>query len=307
MKAIRCFCIISVVILLFNNCNTSKEKNNLSTHKILFFTNCYSNWLEADKKLSREESMKLGEKLLDSIFNTYFSKCEYADLFQSYRSDTSNGIIDRASLKKNIEQLNSKQQTIKNRINNALMKCQNYLPYDDLNIFIFPSFDSNSSEKLGGISGLTIGSKHIAIFIDPFAKGWEDELEITIAHEFHRAYWTNLNFNSLRNIFLDRLIFEGKAVVFSHLVYPKIKEPWDSTLLEIQKKNLWNKIKNKLENTDFVYQDSIMFGIGEYPLCTGYILGRDIVTASLKQSPNMEPKYWTNFSPDFILKTSGYK
>ena len=278
----------------------------ISTHKIIFFTSCYSSWLEADKKLSRKESVKYGEKLLDSIFNVYFSKCEYAGMFQYYGPNTSKGFLDRTSAMKVIEQLNSQQQTIKDRINTALMKCQNYLSYDDLNIFIFPSFDS-SSEKTWGIDGLTIGSKEIIIAINPFAKGWEDALEITIAHEFHHAYWTNLNFNSLRNIFLDRLIFEGKAEVFSHLVYPKIKEPWDSTLTEIQKKELWNKIKNKLENTDYVWQDSIMFGSKDYPFCGGYILGRDIVTSALKKSPNIEAKYWTNFSPDFILKSSGYK
>lgn len=307
MSPLKNILILLPVILSLNSCTPPKEKNNLSTHKIIFLTNLYSNWLEVDKKLSPKESIKYGGKLLDSIFDTYFSKCEYAALFQSYRADTSNGIVDRTSLKKTIELLNSQQQTIKDRINNALMKCEDYLPYDNLNIFIFPSFDSTDSEKYGGVGGLTVGSKHITIFIDPFAKGWEEQLEITIAHEFHHAYWTELNFNSIQGTFRERLIFEGKAEVFSHLIYPEIKQPWDSTLSEIQKKELWNKIRNKLENTDFVWQDSIMFGIKEYPLCGGYILGRDIVTAALKQCPNMEPKYWTNFSPDFILKTSGYK
>jgi len=162
--------IFAIITITITSCNFSKEKNDSSPNKIIFLTNSYSNWLEADKKLGEKESMKYGEKLFDSIFNTYFSECEYADLFQFYMFDTSNGIIDRTRLKKNIEHLNSQQQTIKARINNALMKCQHYLPYDNLNIFIFPSLDTTFSEKLGGISGLTVGSEHIAIFIDFFAK-----------------------------------------------------------------------------------------------------------------------------------------
>lgn len=295
-----------ITIVFFISCQTS-EKSTGSNDKIIFLTGPYSKWIEASKNLSPAQNLKYGKKIMDSLYYTYFSKCEYAYMYKSFSSDTSVSYLDFKSLKKTIELIDAKQQVIQERINKALSKCRNYINYNDLSIFIFPSFDSTSSEKHGGVGGFTVGSKHITIAIDPFAKGWEDQLEITIAHEFHHAYWTKSNFRSMRSDFLDRLIFEGKAEAFSHLVYPKITQPWDTALSLSQKKEMWNKVKDKLTNADFIWQDSVMFGIENYPLCGGYILGRDIVEAALKKNPSIEPKHWTNYSPEYLLKESGYK
>lgn len=298
--------VFTITIAFFISCQT-KEKSNDSNDKIIFLTSPYSKWVERSKSLSYSENIKYGERILDSLFYTYFSKCEYSYMYKSFSADTSVTYLDFKSLQKTIELIDAKQQVIQERINKALSKCRDYIDYNDLNIFIFPGFDSASSERSGGVGGFTVGSKHITIAIDPFVKGWEDQLEITIAHEFHHAYWTKLNFRSMLSDFLDRLIFEGKAEVFSHLVYPEIKQPWDSTLSHTQKKELWNMIRNKLTSNDFIWQDSIMFGIQNYPYCGGYILGRDIVEATLKKTPSIEPKHWTNFSPDYFLKENGYK
>lgn len=309
MKQIKIILTSLTILLTINCCSPNKEKNDLSTNKIIFLTDVYETYLTHEGKNANKET--LANKLKDiheGLFDQYFSKCEYAELLKEESSDSLYALIDPTKYLKIIQGVNSNKKIITERINTVLSKCNEYLPYEGVNIFISVDFGNDTTfyKKFDGIGGVTAGSHQIAITINPSVKGWEDNLEITIAHEFHHAYWTKFNLESSNPAFLHRIIFEGKAEVFSHLLYPDIKQPWDNTLTETQKKELWTKIKPHLNSTDFSLQDNIMFGYNGYPFCSGYILGRDIVSAALKKDPHIEVKNWTNFSPEYILKTSGY-
>ena len=300
--------IFALSLLIFVSCNSQKEKNNLSTHKITFLTPYYEEYVKNAKNLDKKGRDSCLRKRRELIFIRYFTKCEILEFFNETPSDTAFTTNNFDELSENIKLLNSKQELIKKLVETALVKCHEYLQYDSVNIFIGPSsLKKEIEKKMGGVSGFTPGSKDILIFVNPSLKGWEILLESTVAHEFNHTYWIKYYNKPYSGTLLEWMVCEGKAETFSHTVYPHLKEPWDSTLSLEQKKELWDKIKPNLQSTDHSLGSDVMFGSKNYPFCGGYILGRDIVTSALKKNPNMETKYWTNFSPEFILKESGYK
>jgi uncharacterized protein YjaZ len=296
-----------LLCLLLGNCS-SPEEDDLTTDQIIFLTPYYEEYVKAAKDHNKKYQDSCLRKRREFIFIRYFSKCENAQLFNEDDNDTILINSNPDDLSKAIQLLNTNEQIIKKRIEIALANCYKYLRYDGVRIFVGPSsLKKEWSEKMGGVSGLTPGSKHILLFVDPSIPGWENQLEVSLAHEFNHAYWTKYNNDSYSYNLLEWMVCEGKAEAFSHIVYPKISSPWDSVIPAVQKRELWDTIKLKLNSRDYELNANIMFGDNGYPRCCGYILGRNIVEAALKKSPNMEAKNWTNLSADYILKESGYK
>jgi uncharacterized protein YjaZ len=297
-----------IITTLFLISCQPNEKINPSTHKIVFLTPYYEAFVKGHKTYNKKSGKVYREKLYELMIKRYFSDCEYIDALSRQQIDTTER-FNADHLGKTLELINLKYKFIREKIDIALLKCNYYLPYDSVTVFIAPNLIDREelARKVKGVGGLTVGSKHIILNLDPSINEWEDMLEIAVAHEFNHAYWIKHNLKTCKETLLDYLVVEGKAETFSHLLYPDVKNPWDSTLSEKQKTELWNKIKTKLNNKDYSLQKKIMFGDSIYPFDGGYILGRDIVTAAIKKEPGVEPKYWTNFSAEYLLKRSGYK
>jgi uncharacterized protein YjaZ len=296
-----------ITIVFFISCSTKKE-NTSEVPKITFLTSYYEEFVNAAKHLDKRGKDSCRRKMWEYLFIRYFSKCENTQWFNENPSDTVRYSEELKDLSKMILLLKKNEDTIKARIEKAFANCYKYLPYGGVSVFINPSMmDEKTTIRMGGVTGFTPGSKLILLYIDPSIKNWEEQLEITLAHEFNHTYWIKYNNDLYQNTLLDFMVCEGKAEAFSHLVYPKTINSWDTSLTKVEKKKFWNEAKTKLETKDYEFQQEFMFGGKEYPYCTGYILGRDIVEAYLKKNTNIEPKNWTNFSPEFILKESGYK
>ena len=294
------------IIILISLGNVFGQNSN---NKIIFLNNYYSAYADTakyDNANLNDLDRYYKEKVQDSIFNNYFLKSEYSDIVNDFLSAP---IQDTNELQKTIERININKKRVESKITSALEKSDTYIKNDDLTIYILPANPNNKliMQSMSGIMGLTAGSKQILITIEPTIVGWEEMLEYAIAHEFNHAYWTNLNFGkSTKWTLLDYLIFEGRGDSFAHLLYPKVKAPWTSALSEKDKKDLWNKIKPKLQSEDIPFQMEVMFGSRNYPFSGGYTLGYDIVQMALENT-TMSVENWTNLSSEKLLEMSGYK
>jgi uncharacterized protein YjaZ len=311
--------IVLFVILLLTSCSQPAKQNALSEKplpaayvtpagdKIVFLYDYYVSFLKG---------VRAGNKNIDSLYrvtiqypieNNYFSKCEYSDLVKSqfYYS-----IQDTTGLQNYIYIIIGSKEKMEKIITSALADANKYLKNDSITIYIQPSTNYLKTiiQKMGGITGLTAGSKQILLSVDTGITGWDEMLKYTVAHEFTHTYWTKKNFsNSSHFTLLDYLCFEGRADSYAHLIYPDIKCPWTSALMDNDKTDLWNKIKPELNSGDPTLMRGVMFGSADYPLWGGYTLGYSIVQSALKNHPELTPEQWASLEPEKILEMSDYK
>ncbi|PCJ91605.1 MAG: hypothetical protein COA50_16350 [Flavobacteriaceae bacterium] len=276
------------------------------SNKIIFLNDYYSAYADTVKNDITNRDHLYKEKIQTAIFNSHFLKSEFSDIVNDFLSAP---IQNTTELKQAIERVNVNKKKIESKITSALKKSNTYLKNDNLTIYILPANPDNKAimQSMNGIMGLTAGSKQILLTIEPEIIGWEEMLEYAVAHEYNHMYWTKMNFGkSTKWTLLDYLIFEGRGDSFAHLLYPKVKAPWTSTLNEKDKDDLWNRIKPKLQNEGISFQMEVMFGSRNYPFSGGYTIGYDIVQSALKNT-RLTAENWTNLSSEKLLEMSGYK
>lgn len=311
---------ITALVLFISGCGQQAKQNTNNDmakpvvyitpagDKIVFLEDYYRAYLKVIKANYSNRSKVYEAKIQDTIFNKYFTKSEYSQLVK-YR--LAMPIRDTAGLGNYIFQITNNHSKIEEIITSALAQSNKYLKNDSVTIYIKPcnSDIQKINEGMGGVSGLTAGSKQIILTIDPGINSWQVMLSYNIAHEFNHAYWTKMNFNKLSQFtLLDYLVFEGRADSYAHLVYPDVACPWTKVLPQKVELELWDKIKSQLKNADIAYQYNVMFGSkNEYPYWGGYALGYHIVQSALKSHPELTPLEWANLPPEKILEMSDYK
>lgn len=278
-----------------------------ASNKIIFLTDVYTNFVDKVNADSKNSDNIYKENIQNAICDKHFQKSEYADIVKGFFEMPTKNTVE---LNKSINRISLNKEIIEAKINGALKKSNAQLDNDSLIVYILPVTLENRQtiEHMGGIMGLTAGSKQILLTIEPEIKDWENMLEYAVAHEFNHAYWTKMNFGkSTKWTLLDYLVFEGRGDYFAHKLYPNVKTSWTMALTENQKSQLWNKIKPNLRSEDFGYQQEIMFGSMNYPIWGGYSLGYDIVLSALTNNKDLNAINWTNLSSDKILEQSKYK
>jgi uncharacterized protein YjaZ len=285
---------------------SDSDKANIPVCKIIYLDNYYSNFLKAIKVDKSNRDNIYTEKIKDAIFNDHFSKSEYSELVLE---TISYPISDTSGLTKSISDLNANRAQVEKIISSAFTLCNKHLKNDNVIFYIAPSTSDMKDVigKMGGVTGLTAGSKQVLLTIDFNVSSWKEVLEYSVAHEFHHTYLTNTNRNVLFKFTLLRyLIFEGMADSFAHLLYPEVKAPWTSSLTEKEKIELWAKIKPDLQNDNPTLLGEVMFGSKNYPIWGGYTLGYDIIQSASKNRPDFFKTNWTLSDDEKILELSGY-
>ena len=310
---------IPVLILFLFGCRQRKKQtsgtdtakpvvySSPSGDKIIFLEDYYRVYLKAIKTNYANRNKTYEEGVEDSIFSKYFQKSEYSTLVGYTLSSP---IRDTTGLGIYVDEITRNHSKIEELITSALTTSNKYLKNDSVTVYILPC--NTDVEKIiqgmGGVSGLTAGSKQIIITINPGINSWQEMLPYDIAHEFNHTYWTKMDFKTTQATLLSYLVFEGRADSYAHLLYPDVVAPWTRVLSEKVENELWNKIKSQLKNQDMAYQYNIMFGSkNEYPKWGGYTLGYHIVQSALKNHPELSPAEWTNLTPDKILEMSDYR
>lgn len=314
MKRIKAVMVVSILCACNHPVKQSVNKNIIQPtlyttpagDKIVFLEDYYKAYYKAMKANYAARNEIYEEQIESPVFNNYFTKSEYSQLVGSRLATP---IKDTTLLEKYISGITDNRLEIEKIITSALAECNKYLKNDSITIYVLPSNQDifMMINGMGGISGLTAGSKQILLTIDPAIDKWKEMLSYNVAHEFNHAYWTKMDFNKTPRNLLTYLVFEGRADSYAHLIYPNVVCPWTKVLSSGQESELWNRIKNQLDNTNMAFQYNVMFGVrNQFPLWGGYTLGYHIVQSALKNHPDLTPEEWTNLPPEKILEMSGY-
>ena len=184
----------------------------------------------------------------------------------------------------------------------ALKKSNTYIRGADSTAYIFPAdpYD-NLTISMKGVKGLAIpGAQLFIVEINPTVESWEQTLVYTVAHEYHHVILGQRHANAMfdeTSTLLQRLISEGRADSFAHIVYPEVEVPWTTQNFSQAAVDL---VKRNLHSTDLQFQNQIMFNN------SGYAIGFTIVQEFIKNNPNVTVDDWTDMPATEILEKSGY-
>ncbi len=275
---------------------------------VIFLSPYFSQFVNQAKNDPEKLNSYYDAIIKDSLYHNYFVGKGTEGIISGIISNPISNLEDFDS---NIVQLNLNIQSIVSEITKALEASRKYISNTKLSIYVFPSDPSNfkSMQIMGGVSGITVSSKNILLFIDPSIENWELNLRQAIAHEYFHTYMLDTKFVSFEDDFtlLDYIIFEGKADVFAQYIYPDIKVPWSYALEDNQAHELWGRIKHLQNSTDYLHQRQIMFGSNVYPKWGGYSLGFKMMHSFIKNTSKTEIDTWALVKPHEILEKSDFK
>lgn len=306
-------------ILLFN-CGQKKTEqtsdsvttnetntNDGSHYKIVYLTDYYSNFISAVKKDYSNKRKLYDETILDALKKDFFSNSEYRSF---YEDAFTYFVPDTAGMLHVIEGIKKNKKEIDNRISRVVNRCKDDLNNDSITFYIQPPgiIGSEMLTRMGGVTGLTVGSKQILITIDTDIEKWDDALEHYASRELYKAYWTKTVYDtSYKWTLLRHLVLEGKADSYTHHTFPTAKIPWAFALNNMDKSKLWKKIKPRLDAKNNFYLMEVMFGSSNYPAWGGYTMGYTLVQNVMEKNPKLTFNELTELKAEKILEMSDWK
>ena len=171
------------------------------------------------------------------------------------------------------------EKVISQIIEECLNSTKNILKIRNLRIFIFPTFNKFTIEKLGGIAGYTPWHNTILIHIYP-CKGWQNVLKSVFLHEL--AHTQTKEFYEENKAIYKQLIHEGLAEVFREYVLENSDARIIKNISEAKLKKIMHEIKDSLFKMDYQLYKDLFYNADKYPLWTGYAIGYKIVKNFLK-------------------------
>lgn len=258
--------------------------------KIVFMDDYYSNYLKLVRRGVKNKDSLFKEMVLAPMHDKYFLENGLSP-DQNPGSLVSKG--DTIGLDSVIGVIETSKTYIEQKVASALADCRGYLKNDSITIYIGVADKGMHKvvRTMGGINSWTTGSKVINIIIDAKTSGWMDMLQYCVAREYNHAFsWEKMHQGAILAMdLLDRIIAEGKADAYSHLLYPDVKCAWDTALSDDGIKYQWSRMKMEMRSEDYYMIQGIMFGSDNYPMWTGYNVGLAIVQSALKNNPTLTP------------------
>ena len=274
-----------------------------------------------DEKLNMDKARELYNRtVLAPIFGTENISQEYLD-----KNNFPSHIIGYKELE-NLVDILAEEDAV-GIVERALEKSREYFPLDEeVKVYILPSKDRSQWDieydtGINASTSLQDQNRAIIIFINPIIGEWKSRIPRTVAHEYHHMVWGSRNFVSEEQKrkkwdLIHWLVSEGEANVFADMVYPDIEAlslsssyyQYYWTELGYDEKQIWNKIKPYLNNTDYDYYSKVMFGdYLEFPRNAGYKIGYNIMQEFIKNNPEISIEEWTDMDAREILEKSGYE
>jgi len=169
-------------------------------------------------------------------------------------------------------------------IKSTLEKVDEYLE-DELLVYIFPTDSDFVKDKMLGSSGYCIHKNIIYVDIHPLAN-WQEALPDTIIHELAHAVSDYYDMFSLS--IGKGFIFDGLAEQFREFILGEDKIGLTKTIDQEKALQLFEELKNKLDDNSFQTYGEVFFGSGKYPNWTGYAIGYNIIKKYLDENPNVD-------------------
>ena len=134
-------------------------------------------------------------------------------------------------------------------------------------ITILPTNDNFVGDKMGGVSGYTLHNKTLLLKIYN-SKVDRTSVISTVAHEYcHLVREQHVKWDTL----IDSIAFEGLAENFETKISGRTP-PYAIKLSEKEAKELWERIKNKLNGKSGLTHNALFFGSETMPNWGGYSL-----------------------------------
>ncbi|WP_336825682.1 DUF2268 domain-containing putative Zn-dependent protease [Sporosarcina sp. USHLN248] len=274
----------------FKNPNTEQEFEILHAYLL------YESFIEAVQENPDESHNKLyQQEVIQPVHEACFEDSGFVDL------DTMLNWVPKESdfddLKSQIELTN--KDYLNELFKEALIKSSDILPSNKkTTVCVFPQ------DKRLVSNMYTLGTGKIIVFHSKPDRYYRAGM----AHEYHHSVlnweqYTDDNFETG----LDRLITEGKAMMFETLVYPDSNTKYHG-LDEGFNKELWSKIEPYLESAvtfEFV-EEMVTGGSNGIPQYYGYSEGYKMVRSYLDLHPSMTVEEWTSKSSKEIFEEINY-
>lgn len=190
------------------------------------------------------------------------------------------------------------QKKIRKVIEETLKKCQNIIN-KKIYVFVFPSYNKFTNEKMGGVGGNSPLHQTILIFINTFTKKWEKNLKETICHEFTHA--VSPFYNSWENNIGEGVVLDGIAENFQEKILKNGESMFSNLLTEKECKKIFLEISAKFKSKKRKEYNEIFYGEGKYKNWTGYAIGYWSIKKYLKNSEKINWKKIINTNPKKIL------
>ncbi|MFP7476852.1 DUF2268 domain-containing putative Zn-dependent protease [Terribacillus saccharophilus] len=190
------------------------------------------------------------------------------------------------------------EEQVTEQIKEALIHSASLLPGEEgTTVCVFPTTEVSSVDYLG----FAYSAGHISIYVN--AEMDDSTLVTTVAHEYnHSILFEQFPSVAEGNTLLEHLVFEGKAVFFEEVAYPK---EFDGEIYEYDKA-LWQEAVKHLDDENMAVKEEIMFGSETFPPVYGYKEGYKILSEYLERHPELEIQEWMAASSAEIYEGSEY-
>ena len=285
--------LICLAVIILTACEnedyTFKNPHKDQTFNIKNTASLFENYIENGDKA---DFASYKREVIQPIYEDCFNDGEFIYMADEFLHTAPTNI---PILKANISLLKAHQQELNGLIEEALLKSAKLLPSEkDVTVCLVPA--SNDSLRL-----VTVGAGKIII---PYNNAVDDAfLKASVAHEYHHSTWAEQNTLNDAVTLLDNLVFEGKAVMFAHLVYPTITTSYGSTTFN---QHDWAQIEPYLHSEDFNRSLAIINGGNGLPPFYGYSEGFKMVQSYLSEYPETTPTSWTTLSATEIFEKGKY-
>lgn len=196
------------------------------------------------------------------------------------------------------------EKKIMKAVKETLVVCKPIIASQKVKIFIFPTIDQFSIEKMKGINGFCVSKKTIFIGLFP-VKNWYKELKKTLCHELAHALSPYYNMETMS--VGDGLVLDGIAEHFRERKVGGTRAAWSTAIKKEKAKIIFKKVKKKLDSEKVNTYSEIFYGRGKYPLWAGYSIGYYLVGDYLKKiNGKINWKRIIETSPKKILQDSGW-
>lgn len=199
---------------------------------------------------------------------------------------------------------------ILSRMGEALKKACKCLPSKArTKIYVFPTSQSFTREKMFGVDGFTPYRNTVNIYVHPKPKDKKlffQEIKWTIAHEYNHAVRSQFFPISHASTLLDALVDEGLAENFRMQTIGGKISPWAGSLQRKKAEKVFQKIKPLLQSTSYKIYREVFFADKKYSLWAGYAIGYQIVKSFLQKLPVVRWTEIIKFPSQEILKRSEF-
>lgn len=233
------------------------------------------------------------KEIMYPIYELCFADGEHIHMADLYMSDPP---IDQFGIERIIN--HTEIEELNEAIFASLIESSDHLPTEEETVVcIFPSTDIEAPAMI------TVGAGKISVLYNDTHT--EELIKMTIAHEYHHSIWTEREIENVQtSTLLDNLIFEGKAVMFSEIVYPDFN--MIPPIIHSYDKEFWNLIEPDLHKGDFNRTIEVLMGGGDLPYAYGYSEGYKMVKSYLDKHPDLTPKDWLGTEAQVIFDEGAY-